>query len=1550
MTDKRTHKVLRIIKWSILSIVMLVLIVPILVYVPFTQDLIIDAVLSEVNKSSSMKISANHIRLSFPLNLSIKGATVIDNNGDTMVVAGALDAKAAILPLFKGDITIDNAKAAHVKYIMGNQDSAMSIVSHIIGLNISDANVNLGNNDISINSIFLDGGNVAMALRKDSTESKTESDKSGLWRIKAGEIKLANVSYRMAMENVADSISTHISDLILTNGIVDMKQQPLLITAETLSTSITNATYIIDSSSPAKDGLDTNHLSINDIYIKIDSFYNKGTKMIVPIKQLSGAERCGVTLDTHGTFEMDSIAMFAHDFNISTLFSSINIDGEIGTGDRNTTMNISTDSRIGVADIELLYPSLRPLLSEIPRYNDILINADIKGSMSHLNINTLSVELPRYLQLAATGEVNDITNSDNLSGDIDLSGNLANVNFIKPSVLEARLRDKVNVPPITLHGNIHAERGTIGGILQAITGDGELALDAAWNSKGELYNLKLAVDSFPVNSFLPEMGMGSLSADISINGKEYDLMSPSAQLDANITLNHLTYKSRSYNNARAWVTLKNSNAEAGIVSLNDNADFDIVANAIIDKTTDINWTLTGDIRNLDMRSLGLTPDKAHGTLTLSGEGFASFYTNTYNANVSLTNVDWAMSDMRLKTPKANVFVATNDSLVKANIINHDLSANFVAFCPIDSLISKLSSATAELDSQIVTQHIDIKRLQQKLPQFAANITSGNSNIINSILASKDMSIDAMTLTITNDSLFNMNSGITGFRSGKIRLDDIKFSALQHSKYLIYRTSIDNERGTLDKFAHVSINGYLADDKVAAFIKQSNIDDVVGFNLGLTTTIADSSFTIKFAPYSPVIGYKNWNINTDNFVNFNFYTHHLDANIIMNSDESSFKLYTEHTDNNHQEDVVLNISDIKLSELLSVSPFAPPIKGLLSADMRFRWDSNTLNGDGQVSLNEMYYGRSRVGSFDLGASLQTNKSGAIQAEASLMVDDVKTITAVGALNDTTASNPFNLDFTMIRFPLRVINPFLPRNTASLSGVLNGKMEITGDLSAPLFNGHIDFDSTAIKINMIGSSFKFSDEKVPVKNNIITFSDYKITGANENPLTINGTVDMKDFISPDINLAMKARDMQIINSSRGKGTDIYGKGFINLDTSVKGNLSQLDIDASLTLLSGSNLTYIMTDATSAISSQSTGEMVKFVQFADTIATEDADSVETSSLALNLDAVINIMRGTTINVDLSTDGKNKVQLQGSGTLNYTMSEMGDSRFTGRYTIEKGFARYTPPLMSEKLFNFNEGSYVAFNGDMLNPILNIHATDEIRANVSREGQNSRLVNFDVSLAVTNTLSNMDVAFDLSSSDDITVQNELQSMSAEQRANQAMNLLLYNVYTGPGTTANANMSGNPLFSFLESQINTWAANNIKFVDISFGIDQYDKTMDGETSKTTSYSYRVSKTLFNDRFKIVVGGNYSTDTETDEEVTQNLINDISFEYMLNRSGSMYVKIFRHVGYESILEGEVTQTGVGFVYKRKLQSLRDLFRFRRRNKAAKTAPANNTPTTVIVNEK
>lgn len=217
------------------------------------------------------------------------------------------------------------------------------------------------------------------------------------------------------------------------------------------------------------------------------------------------------------------------------------------------------------------------------------------------------------------------------------------------------------------------------------------------------------------------------------------------------------------------------------------------------------------------------------------------------------------------------------------------------------------------------------------------------------------------------------------------------------------------------------------------------------------------------------------------------------------------------------------------------------------------------------------------------------------------------------------------------------------------------------------------------------------------------------------------------------------------------------------------------------------------------------------------------------------------------------------------------------------------------------------------------------MKSSVTDDDGKGRLVDFLITAKVGGTFNNMQLDFDISSEGDMMVHNELQSMSDIQRSQAAINMLLYGTYSGVhsvGVINNVAASG-ALFSFLQAQINSWAEKVIKGVDISFGINQYEGARKGALE--TSYSYRLAKNLFNDRFKIAIGGEYSTDATADQNFSQNLINDISLEYYLNDAGSRYLRAFRHTGYESILEGQITKTGVGFVMKHKLNSIDDLFR-------------------------
>ncbi len=1587
---------------TVAVIIALVVALPFALYIPSIQDFAKDIALREVKKSTGMDISVRYLRIKFPLRVELNGVKVVEAGfpaSDPMVAVDKAGIDVKLLPLLHGEIRAGGTELSNVIYRLGTPDSAMYLTAKVDRFNAPSADMQLKNSRIEVARAMLDGADIFLAIKDTVTPEKNDTAQSTPLFIKAGDIQLRNVRFRMTMLPTIDTLSTFIPSASLSDGIVDMSTQN--ITARYLKVDSITAAYFTPSAQylkqhPAKEdsitatatvsapwtvradsvritaseltygmagakpqsGLDFNYLQVRNVQLAVDSLFNRGTAITVPLRHLSGTERCGLSFDAAGHFAMDSTMMHARGFNIGVGNSRLLFDADMGMGDvisdPSVPLGLTADGKISLNDVTTAMPSMARMLRGMPR-RDITVNADINGTAGNIDVRRILINWPALLSMEASGQIANPTDFNRMNGQVDIKGRLNNVNVLTPSLLGAAFSKQFHIPPTAINGRINYRPRLIDGKVALTTGDGRMALDGRWNSRAEGYDATLRTSNFPVGSFMPSLGVGSVTANISAKGHGYNPMSSRTAIDTHIEVDQIVYNTVTYSDILLNAHLSNGEATGNIDSKNPGADLSADFTASI-KPDEYTWNLSGDIRDLDLKSLGFSKEPLGGALSLTSDGSYSPRSEAIDARLNIRDLNWVMGQQRLTAPDVAGTFNASDSLTFISLSTGDMNAAAQAYSGLRPLMKQVRELMPFIQKQIEAKSLDVRALQAHVPQMDLNVSAGQSNLFAKYLSASDISFDRVNITAHNDSLMHLSASVNNLRSGKTLINSLKFDANQHSKFLVYSAAMDNLPGTLDDFAHVNLNGYIADDKAAVMVKQMNIKNEQGYSLGFSAAFTDSIVNLRMVPYKPVIGYKQWTVNKNNSIQFNFVDKHLDANLALSNDKSFLKIFTEHDPNaamdstahRHQEDVVVQLSDIHLQDWINISPFAPPLKGDVGADLRFRWNHAGITGNGYVDVDQLYYGRDRVGTFRLDLDVANDKSGALRADVALLVDSVKVITAQGALNDSTSSSPFLLDFNMIHFPLRVVNPFLPKDVAQLRGMLNGTMNITGSMAEPIFNGYLDFDSTAVSVGMTGTAYKFSEERIPVDSNIVHFNNFAISGLNDNPLRVNGTVDARHLTNIGINLGLAARSMQIVGSTRPRGANIYGKAFIDLDAKVNGNLNFLNVDASLDLLPETNVTYVMTSSQSTLQSRSTGTMVQFVQFSDT-TTVAPDSIQQSGMAMNLDAKLKISEGSTINVDISPDGKNKASIKAMGELLYNLNPMNDGRLSGRVTINSGFVRYTPPLMSEKNFSFNEGSYVSFNGDMLNPTLSIKAVDDMKANVTQTGQNSRLVNFLVSLSASGSLQNMNVAFDLSTNDDITIQNELLSMSPDQRANQAMNLLLYNVYTGPGTKGNASLSGNPLFSFLEGRINTWAANNIKFVDVSFGIDQYDKTTDGSSSTTTSYSYRVSKTLFNDRIKIVVGGNYSTDADADENFSQNLINDIAFEYMLNRSGSMYVRLFRHVGFESILEGEITQTGVGFVYKHKINSLLDLFRWgRRRSKKpdSKAKPAEATDSTSV----
>ncbi len=1568
---------------ALFAILALALIVPALIYVPLIQDFAKDIALREVKKSTGMDISVDYLRLRFPLKVELNGVKVLEESGDTMASLGSARVGVRLFPLFCGDIDASGLDIDNLSYRLGTPDSATYLLARIDRFTLDDADYSISTSDIDLSKAILDGGFVSIVLKDTVIPDKPDTVSSPTFAISVDDIQIRNLRVKLQMLPDIDSLGVNLPSVSLSGAFVDLANQK--IRARSLSLDSLSATYLTPSIAwlrqhPVSDadtgtvvkslpsnpwtvevmslnlsaqsaiyamrgvkpspGFDFGFIQVSDVEIAVDSLFNRGSAIRVPLRRLNGRERCGLMLEANGMFVMDSAAMAIDNVLLSVGSSQLRADASMAVStpltDPSTPVSLRADGRISLLDIETAFPSMAKTFRGLPR-RDITLGADIDGTMGRIDIHRILFDWPSYIRLTADGELSNPADFNRMNGKVNIGGSLSNVNFLKPTFLSAAMARQVNIPLSLIKGSIVYRPRKISGKLAVITGDGRIALDGRWNGGSTDYYASMLISSLPVQNFMPSLGISDLSCSLNIEGHGYNPLSSRTSIDANFDLSSVIVNAKTYSDISINASLVGGVADGNIISHNPGADLDAVFKATF-SPDEYTWDISGDIRELDLSTLGVSKQTMNGSLSIATVGAYSPRTDDIDASFSIDNLYWQMEKSKISIPKLSADFAASDTITDLYIDSGDLHLAINAYSGINPILKQMSTLPSFIDSQIQRKALDVVALQSRIPPLDASLTLGHDNPVATYLAQQKISFNSVNLTASNDSLIAASASVLGFAKDKFRLDSISVSLMQHLKYLVYSLKINNRPGTLDNFAHVALKGYLADDKASILIDQRNIAGRQGFHIGMNAAFTDTIVSLKFVPYRPTIAYQRWTLNHDNSLSYNFLNKNITANLSLNNDKSLVKIFTKpslfaaaDTAGGLSNDVAVQLSNIHLADWLSISPFAPPIKGDLGADLTIEYHNKQLMGNGIVSLTDLYYGRDRVGTFDLDLKASNDKSGALHADVALMIDSVKVITATGALNDSTSANPFLLDFSMIRFPLAVVNPFLPKNVAQMKGMLNGAMKITGSMANPVFNGSLDFDSAAVKVGLTGESYAFSDEKIPVDSNIVRFSEFKIHALNDNPLAINGTVDMRHFSNIAVDLSMKANDMLVVNTSRPRGANIYGKAYLDLDATANGNLEFLNVDASLVVLPETNVTYVLTASQQALSSKSAGNMVQFVQFNDTVAI-DADTIQKSPMSLELDARLDIREGSTINVDISSDGKNKASIKGFGVLDYDLNPMNDGRLVGRFTINSGFVRYSPPLMSEKNFKFSEGSYVSFSGNILNPTLSIRAVDEMKANVTREGQNSRLVNFLVELSVTQSLQNMNVAFDLSTNDDITVENELESMSPEQRANQAMNLLLYNVYTGPGTKGSANLSGNPLFSFLESQINSWAANNIKFVDIAFGIDQYDKTTDGSSQTTTSYSYRVSKTLFNNRFKIVVGGNYSTDADADENFSQNLINDISFEYMLNRSGSMFVRLFRHVGYESILEGEVTQTGVGFVYRRKLDSLRDLFHWVRHKRS------------------
>ena len=305
-------------------------------------------------------------------------------------------------------------------------------------------------------------------------------------------------------------------------------------------------------------------------------------------------------------------------------------------------------------------------------------------------------------------------------------------------------------------------------------------------------------------------------------------------------------------------------------------------------------------------------------------------------------------------------------------------------------------------------------------------------------------------------------------------------------------------------------------------------------------------------------------------------------------------------------------------------------------------------------------------------------------------------------------------------------------------------------------------------------------------------------------------------------------------------------------------------------------------------------------------------------------------TTDITYPIDKKNLAQVKPHGTVNarYGTAD-GELTLGGQINVDDGFVRYSPKIYPVMPFHVDSGSHIAFNGPIGQTLLNVSASQKVKADVESEGEDTRRVDFRTGVRVNGVLDSIgleSIGFFLEAPEDETITRELASVDEETREGLAATLLATGMYVGESNVA-AQREGYALSSIINSRINAAMANSKigKFIDIDVSSGQSQHAV----GKTNDMNIAISKSFLKDRLRITVGSTISDNPDVNK--TQGLFSSLTADYRFlpkstdqSNNTSLFLRLYSQRDYNNILEGELNKSGLS-VQATKEWRRKELFR-------------------------
>jgi translocation and assembly module TamB len=1338
-----------------------------------------------------------------------------------------------------------------------------------------------------------------------------------------------------------------------------------------IGSSFSTLTFKDKTAKPSVSGeINFNDLALEQLKLAAENLVYKDTLIVAKLTTLSFKEKSGLELtkaETSATLNGNKLLLDNVDIatGASRIQSTIVVDLDTANYAKSRFDAKISDLKLAASEAFFFDKSLSKNTTFTNIRKDVFTGKGrITGTAEEINLQQVFLSAPSSTRLTVNGK---IINKKTLGLDLTIKDLFTTHKDIQK--FAGSLPENIQLPEqLTLNGSV---KGTLEDLntsifLNSSQGGGRLALNLKNLSKVPQYSGTLDIENYAAGALIKNPTIGTVAGNIRFDGRGFE--NPSVKFNGDIS--EVNYSGSPYQNILLDGEL-HDNVITTTGSIND-PKAKLSLDAVVDMSKEV-ITVTGKttIERVNLKALGVLEEN----ISIAGD----FDINQLLVDLKKPFIDFKGKNITVYKddevfPIGDLTVLTEYGETEKRLdlttrfMNLSLSGNF-EYDRLQNILMgevnkyfKLPDYQAQSDS--LDFYFDINGSINYDPVFTAFVPS--------LKTFQPITIKS-SLKSDGEIPFSGNIAIPFLQYDSIQVAGTTFEFTGDGNVLKYDLLTQQISNPSFRLRKAELDGQLRDNKASfALSVKDSLDKDIHSLAGLLESDG-SKIRVSFDETGTMIFYEDWGGNPYGFIDYSsagLYIENvvfssknqvLRVNSLSEEPNSPLAIFAENLDLNFLSRAILQDSTL--------------MAGSLNLDLEVvnYMGNENLAFTGEVDIDDFHFNKIALG--DLKAKAESNDLEKIMVFASLYGLENKFDLSGAYYTKREESLDFKLDIATLDF--KVLEPFLEGIVYDLKGILTGDITVQGSTSKPEVNGEGEFTGMELRIKETAALIKIDKQKLKLTESKVHFEKFLIKDEADQQMLINGLIDFSNLPDFEYRLNLKADNFKIASSERGQSELFYGTAFLETNLNVRGGGQSFRLTGDIKTKEDTNLTLLLPD-------ESYGEdlnaVVTFVDFRNPDKSKPVNTQTTFSLANAVNINVAIDEKTTVNMLMNPITGDMLTANGNGQLNVGFDNGGDLFIVGNLDIKRGSYDLTFQAI-KKRFEITEvsKSSISFTGDPMKGILNVTAEYnvpgkknilsypwnennpvpekyssgkllvDVRMDLVLTGEimnmnepifqivvNEKQIN-DESLKTTLTNENIIVTDEKGGKEDFGTPSAVattQSKSNEDKIRQnAIMLLLtgnfsatqfFDSFGASGGGGYEDLARRNASQIISSQLEKYASGLIKGIDLDLGLQSSGGTAGSDGSdRSTNVNVGVSKRLANDRLVVSVGKNFELENKARQ--SDEVFDNVEANWMITPEGRYRLKVFRKTQNFSAIDGQVIETGLGFIIAIDYDTWRELMK-------------------------